>query len=112
MTQSGHARPEINCTVGELRHSRRAGAVLNIGHGIQGVKVPMSVTHPDSVTFEKSFAALPLATYEAGETVKRTRGLLCQRRPAMKEIFLSYSRPDSSTVQALAAALEEKGVSV
>ena len=26
----------------------------------------MSVTHPDSVTFEKSFAALPLATYEAG----------------------------------------------
>ena len=72
----------------------------------------MSVTHPDSVTFEKSFAALPLATYEAGETVKRTSGLLCQRRPAMKEIFLSYSRPDSSTVQALAAALEEKGVSV
>ncbi|MGB9384454.1 MAG: toll/interleukin-1 receptor domain-containing protein [Pseudolabrys sp.] len=31
---------------------------------------------------------------------------------AMKEIFLSYSRRDSSTVQALAAALEEKGVSV
>ena len=31
---------------------------------------------------------------------------------AMKEIFLSYSRLDSSTVQALAAALEEKGVSV
>ena len=30
----------------------------------------------------------------------------------MKEIFLSYSRLDSSTVQALAAALEEKGVSV
>jgi hypothetical protein len=30
----------------------------------------------------------------------------------MKEIFLSYSRRDSSTVQALAAALEEKGVSV
>ena len=30
----------------------------------------------------------------------------------MKEIFLSYSRLDASTVQALAAALEEKGVSV
>jgi hypothetical protein len=30
----------------------------------------------------------------------------------MKEIFLSYSRLDSSTVQALAAALEEKGLSV
>jgi hypothetical protein len=30
----------------------------------------------------------------------------------MKEIFLSYSRLDSSTVQALAAALQEKGLSV
>ena len=30
----------------------------------------------------------------------------------MKEIFLSYSRLDLSTVQALAAALEEKGLSV
>ena len=30
----------------------------------------------------------------------------------MKEIFLSYSRLDSSTVQALAAVLEEKGLSV
>jgi hypothetical protein len=30
----------------------------------------------------------------------------------MKEIFLSYSRLDSSTVQALAGGLEEKGVSV
>lgn len=30
----------------------------------------------------------------------------------MKEIFLSYSRPDSTTVLALATALEEKGVSV
>jgi TIR domain len=30
----------------------------------------------------------------------------------MKEIFLSYSRLDSSTVQTLAAALEEKGLSV
>src|SRR5262245_31534617 len=30
----------------------------------------------------------------------------------MKEIFLSYSRPDSATVLALATALEEKGVSV
>ena len=30
----------------------------------------------------------------------------------MKEIFLSYSRLDLSTVQTLAAALEEKGLSV
>jgi TIR domain len=30
----------------------------------------------------------------------------------MKEIFLGYSRLDSSTVQALAAVLEEKGLSV
>jgi CRP-like cAMP-binding protein len=29
----------------------------------------MSITHADSVTVEKGFAALPLATYEAGEIV-------------------------------------------
>jgi hypothetical protein len=34
MTHRGHSRPEINGKVGELRHSRSAGAVLNIGHGI------------------------------------------------------------------------------
>ena len=34
MTHRGHSRAEINGKVGELRHSRSAGAVLNIGHGI------------------------------------------------------------------------------
>jgi hypothetical protein len=69
MTHSGHSRPEINRKVGELPHSRSASAVLNFQFEIQGVEVPMSVTHLDSVTLQKSFAALPLATHEAGETL-------------------------------------------
>ena len=85
MTHRGHSRPEINGKVGELRHSRNAGAVLNIGHGIQGVEVPFHY-HPDSVTLEKGFAALPLATYEAGEIVlaagSKTGRLLFLRKGA------------------------------
>ena len=46
----------------------------------------MSITHPDSVTLEKGFAALPLATYEAGEIVlaagSKTGRLLFLRKGA------------------------------
>ena len=50
----------------------------------------MSITHPDSVTLEKGFAALPLATYEAGEIVlaagSKTGRLLFLRKGAVAVI--------------------------